>query len=363
MPKHPPTFKHLVNSSYNQPRDAQTKTELSVAEQLAQLRISRPAVQESSQVEQKVWEPSTSIDGGLVDIDNGGVHAAEIARRSFVARRQAARRVAGPAPPPSWSAPTVIAVHHTEPVPDGPRRQVTKRDLERAASIFHANKGYRPIAPGTLAHACLIALLRELKSQHVIEEGYIGDLLAQQISYLDVHLKGNLLEVNSLFPEASPLRLSSAHLGTILKGSESLYDPLANVIQEDPQSIDESIEEGLSTDPRDSIEEDVPSWDALITSSTIHYLPLTLHPSPALMLRHLPTFHILSLTALNLAYSTISDLERLVSLLPVGLRELSLCGVRTGKKETRLRDGESWRRGLSALGRRLIVLTVSLSSL
>jgi len=76
--------------------------------------------------------------------------------------------------------------------------------------------------------------------------------------------------------------------------------------------------------------------------------------------RHLPSLSALSLTSLNLAYSTLADPDRLAVVLPVGLRELSLCGVRMKGGEMRLADGDAWRRALGAMARKLIVLTVSI---
>lgn len=106
-----------------------------------------------------------------------------------------------------------------------------------------------------------------------------------------------------------------------------------------------------------------PSHPSHPSHSSHHSTSAPLHPSPV---PH--TYTTVSLTSLNLAYSHIKDLERLVDALPPALRELGLVrvtlggGVTQGRQRARTDEQDGLRRGLGALGRKMLVLKVSLGS-
>ena len=162
-----------------------------------------------------------------------------------------------------------------------------------------------------------------------VDQVYLNDLLREQLPYLENHLKAALLSLSSFQVPPSP-RLSDKSLKSLL----------------------------LSSIDAPPVEEDHTTWDTPSADTTLRHLPLTLHASPHTLLRQLPSFSALSLTSLNLAYSTLHpDLERLVTVLPSTLRELGLAGVRVGG--TKSLNVEGWRRALGMLARKLIVLRVS----
>lgn len=99
--------------------------------------------------------------------------------------------------------------------------------------------------------------------------------------------------------------------------------------------------------------EEADDWEeAEIESPELHHLPATAHPAPTSFLREVSTYSALALTSLNLAFSHIADLERLVGVLPPALRELGLAGCR-------FKQGpEELKRGWAVLGRKLLVLQV-----
>jgi hypothetical protein len=271
-------------------------------------------------------------------------HRAELLRRAQVARRQASRTVAGPAPPPSWqssSAAPKIDTPRTEAV----RSQVTIDDLRRSASLFSLPlvTGQARLGPHRLVEQSFRAILRDLNRAVSIEDEIgpiiLADLLREQLGYLSNHLQSGLLEVSSLLPQNDPKRLSDQSLKALLCRPESRIESEED--WDDGSEASEGEDDWVDSAP-----------------DTIHHLPLTLHPSPAAFLRNLPILTGITLTSLNLAYSTLADLDRFANVLPTGLRELGLCGVTLRRSENRLADGDAWRRCFAALGRKLIVLTV-----
>lgn len=168
--------------------------------------------------------------------------------------------------------------------------------------------------------------------------------MREQVVFLETHLKVALLDIASMLPEGHGSRLSDRSFKSILSIPDEMEDKEDLVAErDDNDSPLSSSSSGWDT---------VPATRSII----INHLPLTLHSSPTVLLRQILNFPSVSLLSLNLAYSTI-DLERIVPLLPAGLRELGLCGVRPSLK---IRDlSENWRRGLSMLARKHILLTVS----
>ena len=237
---------------------------------------------------------------------------------------------------------------------------VTADDFYRASALFS-----RPLlkppnrGPNRLVEHCFLTVLRylddddEVFHQTVADEDNLdeehddtrgwtrGELLREQSTYLASSLKSALLDMSSLQPEGSDLRLSDTSLRAILRYSSA---PATSYSFERSDEWERSSSHSTE------------NWET--EDTTIHHLPLTLHPSAHSFLRLLPSFNSLPLTSLNLAYSTVPiEFEKLVNVLPSGLRELGLAGVRVGRGKS---DGQNdWRRGLGALARKLIVLRVS----
>jgi hypothetical protein len=225
---------------------------------------------------------------------------------------------------------------------------VTERDLIAARALLSDGMAIpvdaRATGPAKLVEYCLNAVLLHLESEDTISEpdgsdgqGYeevtVGEAMQEQVGYLEPHLKIALFDIASV-RQSITSRLSDRSIRAILHRPEDA----------DPE---------VSTRQNLEVFDD---WSETLTSlPDIHYLPIILHPNPLPLLRQLSSFLSLSLTSLNLAYSTIKDLEKLVIGLPASLRELSLVGIRfNGQKED-----DVWRRGLGLLGRKLIVLRVS----
>jgi len=285
-------------------------------------------------------------------------YRAELLRRSYVSQRLASRSVAGPAPPPSWRGPMAISASTSKSgaeivLASGP---VTTEDLCKASSLF-SRSAPEVCSQGSirLVENCLLTVLHYLNDEEFVHpsepvemgesEAYShgwtrGELMREQVAYLESPLKLALLETSSLQPEGSFLWLSEASLKAVLGYSD------------DQQFHPDDRADGWDRSSSKSAD----SWETADT--TLHHLPLTLHPSPHIFLRKLPALHSLLLTSLNLAYSTVPiELEKLVNVLPAGLREFGMAGLRVARSKNG--GQEDWRRGLGLLARKLIVLRVS----
>ena len=391
MPKHVPSFKHLLASPATpQKQDNQPPTR-SVNDLLATSRITRQLQNEAVaglRPGETLWTPTTAAIG-LLDVDAGAVHPAEVARRRENERMRAGRAVAGPAPPPSWASPSTdqasgnTADGVAPRVPEGGsavREPVTTTQLLKSSSLFTGHRPGDSAATPTLVEYCLRTVLRYLNDHSLVTDATylddpqgdtgawtIGALLAEQVPYLDTHLKVQLLDCHALLPEGSPHRLTDQNIMMVLSASqEDSWEEGADADAIREESVDEDESNALEEhvvpdeDHLDTAPETPSSdWDHPSVATSIRHLLLTLHPSPISLLRRIKTLHSTSLTSLNLAYSTITDLERLVGVLPVGLRELGLCGIRVGRAEHKQQAIEAWRRGLSALSRKMIVLKAS----
>ncbi|WWC65405.1 uncharacterized protein I303_108023 [Kwoniella dejecticola CBS 10117] len=360
MPKHLPTFKHLLHSTQTDQK-AEPKQK-SVNDLISSSRNARPVAGSSRDVPphlagERVWSPSstsstTGSAGGLVDVEEGGVHPAEILRRSNIAQRQASRYVAGPAPPPSWrptttsSGPSSSSTSQVDARAIAPKDQpVTTDQLTASSALLSASPSHssRPSQSDTLVKFCFMAVLRHLEDERVIytpdEDGLggegiytLGRLLREQIPYLSSPLKSAFLDIASTLPSNYPHRLSDRAFLAILSETPA----------------EEHHVESQSSDTSTVNDWDIPP----ISDTAISHLPITLHPSPHQLLSRISELN--SITSLNLAYSTLpSDMDKLVSVLPAGLRELGLVGIRFGGKTV---DDLNLRRGFSALSRKLIVL-------
>jgi hypothetical protein len=77
MPKHVPTFKHLIASS-SRVDDPPQRRQKGVNDLLASARVNRPVIREDS--DERIWTPGVnagavaSTSAGLVDIDNNVIH-------------------------------------------------------------------------------------------------------------------------------------------------------------------------------------------------------------------------------------------------------------------------------------------------
>ena len=270
---------------------------------------------------------------------------AELLRRAQIAQRQAARGVAGPAPPMSWRDTSATTAKKGVQIDyKSMRKQVEVEDLQRAADFFSASPSARTnVGADRLLEHCLRAVLGYLESEIVISDlnepaVRLGDVMREQAGFLDTHIIEGLMRLSSLLPLSDPRRLTDHSMRALLGRPES----------ESNEGWDGNTEDDAYTKS---------DWDEP-SSSLISHLPLTLHPAPISMLRQLNHLPSLALTSLNLAYSTISNLDVLVRSLPVALRELSLCGMRM-KSGTSLSDHDV-NRALGVLALKLIVLKVSI---
>ncbi|WWC92116.1 uncharacterized protein L201_007070 [Kwoniella dendrophila CBS 6074] len=413
MPKHLPTFKHLLNSSTTITQKQEPK-EKSVNDLINSSRNSRPSQSSSTSTNntrgvpsylihngtsntnprERIWSPSpiasgsgTSNIGSLVEIEQGGIHPAEILRRSNLEYRQVSRSVAGPAPPPSWrpSSLSSQSINSSSSLKSYGRLKksiknqiVTTKQLEASSDLFTTTFNSASIKSGTqngigvstLVEYCFKTVLRYLEDEEIIyasnldengiseidemnhqagsEEIYtLGELLREQIPYLSTHMKSSLLNTASLLPSSSNHRLSDQSFLSILSDPPppDSHPYLDNV---DDLAKDNQSEESLDGD-----------WDNPITSEPIiSHIPITIHFSPQTVLNRIQSLN--SIISLNLSYSTLPlDLDKLVSVLPAGLRELSLVGIHinsSSKVKNGLDDVELSQRGFGGLARKLIVL-------
>lgn len=266
--------------------------------------------------------------------------SAELLRRFEHSRWVASRATAGPAAPPSWHAATRLASRPkltTQITQDYP--PVTTTQLEEASSLFTHRPRQRKKPVPRLLDFCFDVFLKYVDDESVIyvpehgeeieqqeNETYtMSRLLREQVAYLEPHLKTDLIDAASLLPEASK------HI------SDRSYKAILYNLPPDV------------SDERDVAHES--DWDTPDLDFHLTHLPLTLHPCPLTFFRSIPS--ISSLTSINIAYSTIPDLEGLVDILPKGLRELGLAGISIKKGE------DSVKKGFIRLARKLIVLKVS----
>lgn len=220
---------------------------------------------------------------------------------------------------------------------------VTVERLQKAAAFFETSPSSVSAKWGSrrLVEHCLRAVLIHLEDAALVSESGEGevrlcDIMREQVGYLDVHLKEGLLRSSSLLAPRDPRRLSDTSVRAILAR---------------PDSTDDGPTEDGAEDRSSGSDWDDPS------SSLISHLPLTNHPTPISLLRQLDQLPALALTSLNLAYSTVGSLDTLVRCLPVGLRELSLCGVRI--KGGLILSEHDANRALGSMSIKLIVLRVS----
>lgn len=336
--------------------------------------------------------------------------SAELLRRERAAHAYAARRVAGPAPPRSWRENVATSggrddPDHSEDTKSSVREASVDELLAAEAFLGYGPRRRDRAATGTaadgregggiggggggtgaelgapsLVDVCLGLTLRLLRDETVVwdgeGEGEDGDeegigavtmreaMLAGAVE-LDLHLRAGLLETSALLPPDSGLRLSDGDVRVLLEYQEppptvagkALTD--ANGIETGSPPVPTSAASAQADE--DEAEDD--EWDTDPSARpTLPHLALTAHPAPLRLLRDVPRFSALALTSLDLAFAVLPGLERVVGVLPAGLRGLGLAGVRAAKGRAGGVGGggyDGWERGLGSLARKMIVLQVS----
>lgn len=258
-------------------------------------------------------------------------NSAELLRREQLAHQQAARSVAGPAPPRSWRRKEEDQSQSQIPSPPTELPQQSPHELE-AAAAFLGN----PQLPVSLLDTCARLVLRLLRSTTVVDDDEGGSIpLADAVlagaCQLDGHLKGLLISTAS----ALGCRLSDRQIRALLEYAE----------HGDDGTLEATDSEGM----------DGVDWDTDAVEPLAH-LALALHPNPLPLIRDAPSARLLALTSLDLAYATVPDFQRFVAVLPAGLRSLGLAGVRGGGGQV------TWLHGLTAMSRKLTLLRVSVPS-
>jgi hypothetical protein len=243
------------------------------------------------------------------------------------------RRAAGPAAPPSWR--TVPTSFTTPAIRSdlNPDPGVTRQQLIEASSLLSKGKVTPPPTLGvaSLTEYVFRTVIQYLDCEEVCwidEDGSTttyGEFLRKEVAEYDIRFKLGILASHSSYPTP---RLSD-------KTVRSLLEP--------PGS-------GYSEHPNDTGHDD---WDEGLIMPMVHHLSLTLHPTPHRLLKLMNPLPNIALTSLDLAYCNIPvQVEKFVSALPVGLKELGLAGVRCLSEKEFVKM-------LVLLGRRLVLLLVS----
>ena len=278
-----------------------------------------------------------------------------------------------------------------------------------------------PIPPDTGGQTCAVAttaaaggmpLGAPSDASVIASTVTMAQAFLDQLPYLDAPQKIALLDLSSLLPQEHPDRLADQGVRAILSDppeeSAVAYDGTLQTASSDPESdtlqackgpvpLESDLSSGILNLETADWDTDAPPTSPISSQSLplalpniarpdIRHLPLTLSSSPLILplirdIHRSPfLFPSVSLTSLDLAYSHIKDLERLVDVLPPALRELGLAGVTLGgaaglrasgsgssgrgaKAESRwVWDQEGLKRGLGALGRKMLVLKVRIPS-
>jgi hypothetical protein len=235
------------------------------------------------------------------------------------------RRAAGPSAPPSWrNAPKLKSKSTSEPILNS---GITSEDLINSSALLGQSATLRsPVTGVPVSHFIYRAVIRYLDCPDIYdqEDGSTityGEWLRGQVRNYRQDFKVGLLANYANHP--SP-RLSDKSIQAILLPP---HDP----------------------DSRPTNDGD--EWDQGFLGEMTHHLGITLHPDPSRLLRSINSLPNVALTSLNLAYSTIPHVEKLVMALPVGLKELGLVGIKCTSEET-------FGKMLGLLGRRLRLLHV-----
>jgi len=330
MPKNfKPSFKNYVatsssvglNQEVGHDHDHRNEEEgLGVNERLARSRAEAARGSGSRRVDWNVDASCMPLRAAWPDYDAININTALIQPR---------RRAAGPSAPPSWRTPPKAVVLNAEPISD---QVVTRDDLINATALFGTERTHASPVQGVhpLSHYIYRSVIPYLDCPDVYwteEDGTTttyGQFYRNDVRGYDEKFKIGILENHSSHPTP---RLSDRSVKAILSPPDTTHHPAA----------------------KSATEED--DWDTGPLTERIHHLGITLHPDPYRLLRSINPLLTVALTSLNLAYSTIPQVEKLVEALPRGLKELSVVGVRCTS------EGE-FTRMLGLLGKRLTLLNV-----
>jgi hypothetical protein len=244
---------------------------------------------------------------------------------SNTTRTQPRRRAAGPSAPPSWQTPPKVNNPTIEPEFNGQR--ITRDDLNEASSLF--TKGRINISP--------VKGVRDLS--HYIYRSVLQHLDCPDIYWTD---GVEVIRYDGFYRDYVRIYREDFKIG--LLGNHASYPT--------PRLSNESIKAILSP-PVITDDNDEDDWDTGPLTERIHHLGITLHPDPYRLLKSINPLPTVALTSLDLAYSIIPQVEKLVDALPRGLKELGMVGIKcTSEAE--------FTRMLGLLGKRLILLHVSL---
>ena len=332
MPKNfKPSFKNYVatpssvvlNQEVGHDHDHHDTTDgLSVNERLAR---SRAEAARGTGLRRVDWNVDTScmpLRAAWPDYDTTNTNTASIQPR---------RRAAGPSAPPSWRTPPKSATSALEPVVQA--QVVSRDDLINATSLLGQGRINPSPVQGVhpLSHYIYRSVIPYLDCPDVYwidqdgTETTYGQFYRNDVPGYDEKFKIGLLGNHSSHPTP---RLSDRSVKAILSPPDTDHGPPV----------------------KSASEED--DWDTGPLTERIHHLGITLHPDPYRLLRSINPLPTVALTSLDLAYSTIPQVEKLVEALPRGLKELGLVGVRCSS------EGE-FTRMLGLLGKRLTLLHVS----
>jgi hypothetical protein len=334
MPKNfKPSFKNYVatpssvvlNQEVGHDHDHHDSTDgLSVNERLARSRAEAARGTGSRRMDWNVDTSCMPLRAAWPDYDITNTNTTSIQPR---------RRAAGPSAPPSWRTPPIAVALNVEPISD---QVVTRDDLINATALLGEGRINPSPVQGVqpLAHYIYQSVIQYLDCPDVYwidEDGTTttyGQFYRNDVRGYDEKFKMGILANHS---SHSTPRLSDRSIKAILSPPDINHHPPV----------------------RSESEED--DWDTGPLTERIHHLGITLHPDPYRLLKSINPLPTVALTSLDLAYSSIPQVEKLVDALPRGLRELGMVGVRCTS------EGE-FTRMLGLLGKRLILLHVSLIS-
>jgi hypothetical protein len=214
---------------------------------------------------------------------------------------------------------------------------VTRDDLVEASSLLGAGAIHPSPVKGVqrLLHYVYRSVIEYLDCPDIYwidEDGTsetYSQVLRNRVEDYREDFKIGLLANHSSHPTP---RLSGQSIQAILRPPRDTYNP---------------------TDSLTSSDDDI-DWDSGPLTERIHHLGMTLHPDPCRLLRSVNLLPTIALTSLDLAYSTIPHVDKLVTALPTGIKELGLVGVRYPSEAEFVRM-------LGLLGKKMMLLHVSLS--
>jgi hypothetical protein len=316
----------VLNQEVGHDNDHNDSTDgLSVSERLARSRAEAARATGSRRVDWNVDTSCMPLRAAWPEYDTTNANTTSTQPR---------RRAAGPSAPPSWRTPPKSSSSAIEPLDQA--QVVTRDDLINATSLLGEGRIIRSPVQGVqpLSHYIYRSVIHYLDCSDVYwidEDGTTttyGQFYRNDVRGYDEKFKMGILSNHS---SHSTPRLSDRSVKAILSPPDtSNNSPMRSVEEED-------------------------SWDTGPLTERIHHLGITLHPDPYRLLKSINPLPTVALTYLDLAYSTIPQVEKLVDALPRGLKELGMVGVKCTS------EGE-FTRMLGLLAKRLTLLHVSLAT-